>query len=501
MSELLDPEAEEISFEDAVGHLPQAQRTPPLMAVSKPDGGFDPASSLDLRSATGRTGMANGRRLAGMFFQELRWRPQLRVWFAWDGRRWAIDRQQRAEAMAKLAVDQLWQDVSKLLPDVSPAVAGAMLAHAKSSASKKGIHDMIDLAKSEPGIAILPEQFDSDPWLLNVNDGTVDLRTGVLRDHRRDDFMTKLAPHVFIDGGVVSPLFDKFLLRIFAGKTNLIEYVQRLFGMALVGQVYEHVLPILWGKHGANGKSVLCESVMFALGDYAAQAPPGLLIAAKGHDRHPTELADLAGRRAVFCVETDEDRRLSEARVKQLTGGDRVRGRFMRKDFFEFPASYTIFIVSNHLPIIRGSDDAFWRRPRVVPFNVVIPIDERDTGLTDKLKLDAAAILAWAVRGCLEWKRVGLRDPVEVVEATNQFRRHMDVMADFIEECCVTGPQFVVRAGDLYSTYKTWCEQHGENKLSGRAFGMHMSGREDEFERFKSSGRWYRGIGLKNDLQ
>jgi putative DNA primase/helicase len=456
-----------------------------------------PFRALDLRLPEARTGIANAIRLANLHGQNLRWCQPLRCWLIWDGKRWIPDRQLQIEGLAKEIPNQMWNDVRRLLPDVPDSMKKQMLAFAAKTATADGIHQMLNLAKSESHMAILPEFLDRSPWLLNCENGTIDLRSGALREHRREDHLTMIAPHDFMTGSAgACPLFDEFLLRIFDRNLAMIRYLQRLLGMALVGQVYEHVLPIFWGKKGANGKSVLCETLQYVLGDYAATAAPGLLLTNRGHDRHPTELADLVGRRVVFCSETDQDRQLSEARVKALCGGDRIKGRFLRKDFFEFPASFTFFMVTNHLPVIRGVDDAIWRRLRVVPFDVSIPIDDQDEHLTDKLKTEAAGIFGWLVRGCLDWERDGLGEPAEVLAATAEYRKEMDTVGEFIDDCCTSGPAFQVKAGDLYAAYEQWCEMHGEDKLKANAFGKCLT--KKGYSRFKSSGRWYGGIRLKS---
>jgi putative DNA primase/helicase len=217
---------------------------------------------------------------------------------------------------------------------------------------------------------------------------------------------------------------------------------------------------------------------------------------AKRNDSHPTERADLHGKRLVACVESDKNRRLAESLVKELTGGDTIKARRMREDFWSFRPSHTVILITNHRPEVRGTDYGMWRRLRLVPFTVTIPPKKQDKRLTEKLRAEAPGILRWCVEGCLNWQREGgLGEPVEVTTATDEYRKTMDVFGRFIEECCITGPEMKVKRSELYSAYTSWCVQHGETPEGGRAFGETMNG-YDEFERFPSNGIWYRGLRL-----
>jgi putative DNA primase/helicase len=332
--------------------------------------------------------------------------------------------------------------------------------------------------------------------LFNVLNGTIDLRTGRLRPHRREDYLTKLCPiKLPTDAGVDPILWLEFLHRIFEGKAQLIEFLQRLIGMALVGEVLEHVLPIFHGI-GANGKSVFLETICGMLGsDYAMNAPPGLLIASKS-ERHPTELADLHGKRFVAAIETADGGRLSEALVKELTGGDSIRARRMREDFWQFRPSHTVVLATNHRPTIRGTDHGIWRRIRLVPFSVVIPDAEQDKELGIKLRAEWSAILRWAVAGCLAWQRDGLQAPPEVLAATSDYRTDSDTLGEFLRDRCDIDNAFEARATDLYRSYKNWAEGRGEYVETQTRFGLRLAERGFAKGRDGSNRVTYRGIGL-----
>lgn len=468
---------------------PKQQRRP-----RKPKAVGNPMAT-DVRNDAGRTDHANSRRFAAMFGDDVRWCEPWRKWLVWDGQRWKVDQERRAEALAKETADVVWAAVAVELSSVTGPEQQAMIQFARGTSSGRGIGNMLALARSEPGIAVLPEDLDSHPWLLNVQNGTLDLRTGELRDHDRGDRLTKLCRHEYLPGAAVEcPGWQAFLDRIFDSNDQMIQFVQRLFGHALVGKSIEHVLPILWGK-GANGKSVLVETILHVLGgDFASSAPPDLLLSKRG-ETHPTEKADLFGKRLVVAVETDDGRRLAEGTIKQLTGGDTVKARRMREDFWQFTPSHTVALVTNHRPEVRGTDLGIWRRLRLVPFTVTIPEDEQDRHLTDKLKREAAGILRWLVDGCLGWQRDGLDEPDEVLAATSDYRAEQDVVGSFLDEMCLNGEAYRVKAGSIYKSYVDWCDGRGEHAKSNRQFGEAMT--ERGFQRQKSSSVWYLGVGLR----
>jgi putative DNA primase/helicase len=255
------------------------------------------------------------------------------------------------------------------------------------------------------------------------------------------------------------------------------------------------VLPILWGV-GANGKTTFLNAVMDMLGpDYAMKAATDLLMVKR--NTHPTEKADLFGKRLVVASETEENRRLAESLVKELTGSERIRARRMREDFWEFSPTHKLVLCTNHKPIIRGTDHAIWRRLRLVPFSVVIPDDQQDTTLPDKLRAEATGILNWCLAGCLEWQQHSEQPPKAVTTATQGYRLSQDVLQLFLEECCVESDGIRAKASDLYDTYKAWCERSGEHPENQRQFGEAMT--DHGFERKVSNGTWYIGVGLQDD--
>jgi len=305
---------------------------------------------------------------------------------------------------------------------------------------------------------------------------------------------------VTFDSKAKCPLFEKFLKRIFAGKKELIAYVQRSLGASLTGIVREQVLNIWWGG-GANGKTVLRETVLSVLGDYGQAARAETLMVKRG-DSIPSDVARLAGARFVGAIEAEEGHRLAESLVKQMTGQDRMLARFMYKDFFEFKPVFKLFLITNHKPSIRGTDHAIWRRIHLLPFEVVIPDDEQDPELIEKLWQESSGILAWLVRGCAAWQKEGLSPPPEVQAATEDYRRTEDILGQFQEESCVDRERENTEATFLYQVYKWWMQRAGEYSISQTRFGTVMA--ERGYERAKDPNtrrKIYKGVLVKRSVR
>ena len=440
-----------------------------------------------------RTDLGNAERLVVRHGRDLRYVYDWRRWLGWDGRRYRTDQTGEVVRRAKETVRAMYHEAD---PGNGAPVDTELAKHALRSQSRGATEAMIALAQSELPIPITPDELDADPWLLNVENGTLDLRTGELRVHRREDLLTKIAP-VEYEPNAPAPIWEAFLERVLPSEA-LRRFLKKAIGYSALGVVSEEILVILHGS-GDNGKTTLVNAVLEALGDYAIQAARDLLLTKR--DAHPTELTDLFGTRFVSCAETDDGRRLAEALVKQITGRERIRARGMRQDFWQFDPTHTVFLATNHRPEVRGTDHAIWRRIKLVPFEVKIPEEEKDKHLQEKLRAELPGILAWIVSGCLDYQREGLGEPEEVERATQGYRAEMDVLAGFIEDRCVEHPDAEAPATPLWEAWKRWCEETGEVAGVQRTFGMRL--KERGYRDFKYKGgphkdrKGWRGIGLR----
>ena len=263
------------------------------------------------------------------------------------------------------------------------------------------------------------------------------MRTGTLRPSSSADYITTITA---VSPGGDCPIWKRFLDRVTGGDGALQDYLQSVCGYALTGDTGEDALFFLYGT-GANGKSVFIKTVAGILGDYHTSAPMEMFCVSN-NDRHPTDLAMLRSARLVTSVETEEGKRWDEAKIKNLTGGDRIQARFMRQDFFEYVPQFKLLIAGNHRPTIRTVDEAIRRRMNLIPFTVTIPKDERDPELADKLKAEWPGILAWMIEGCSMWQRDRLRPPPAVAAATKDYLLGQDVLQAFLNECCAVGPKY-----------------------------------------------------------
>jgi len=433
------------------------------------------------------TDLGNSERFSNQHGEDARFVYPWRTWLTWTGTRWEPDEGGATSRMAKETVRSIYGEAAGA---EDAERRKAVSSHAKRSEGRARIEAMVALAQSE--LPIRPDELDLDPWLLNTASGTVDLSTGEVRGHDRDDMLTKLAP-VGYDPDAEAPAWEAFLGRILPDEA-VREFVRRLAGYSLTGSTREHVLPILYGS-GANGKSTFVNTLMQAMGDYASQTAPDLLLAKQGS--HPTELADLFGTRLAASIEVNEGRRFNESLVKQLTGGDTVKARRLYENFWQFEPSHKVWLATNHRPDVRGTDQAIWRRIKLIPFTVSIPPEEQDTELPEKLRDELPGVLAWAVKGCLEWQRDGLGEPDEVRRATNQYRAHMDILAGFVDERCVIEQRAWAKFKTLYEEYSLWAEESGERPESKRRFSDQLSERGYPAANGTDNVAIRRGIGLK----
>jgi putative DNA primase/helicase len=363
----------------------------------------------------------------------------------------------------------------------------------RRSESASGLEGMLKIASSRKPISVASKALDAHPYLFNTPDGTVDLLEGSIRETRREDLITKVA-----NGSVTEARneeFEQFLERILPD-VEVRAFVQRLIGYAMLGKVTEHVMPIFTGT-GANGKGTLRDAVLNAFGDYAIEVDPALLMESK-HERHGAFKMRLRGARLAFCSETEKDRKFAEATMKRLVGGDPIEANLMHKNPITFDPSHTLIMLTNHLPKVSGDDPAVWRRILVVPFDVVIPEEERDGKLPGRLKEASDAILSWAYQGWLDYQEQGLNPPEAVRVKTAEYRASSDVMQRFFDDSVQLTPHGVVRSRELFTAWSKWCHDNGypaETVGTEVSFATSMGTRGFEKKR-TSAGQVYRGLML-----
>jgi putative DNA primase/helicase len=434
------------------------------------------------------TDLGNAKRLVRLHGKDLLYCHPWGKWLNWDGKRFALDRTGEVRRRAKDTVARLYGEATD---EADSSQRKTIATWARKSESQPRIEAMIALAASERAIPIMPEMLDADPWTLTADNGVIDLRTGSICPHERSDLSTKLVPIPYRPEARCV-LWEKFLEEVIPD-VNVRDFVQRAVGYSLTGVTWEQVFFLLWGS-GLNGKTTFVETLLALFADYGLRTPTDTLLARRDSGI-PNDVARLRGARFVSAVEVEEGRRLAEVRVKELTGGDTVSARFMRGEWFDFKPIAKLWLATNHKPVVRGTDVAIWRRIRLIPFTVTV--EKPDPELPEKLRAELSGILAWAVRGCLNWQSEGFTAPDAVKIATEGYRAEQDTLGTFLEERCVLGENRSVPSAELYDDYKQWADTNRERALSQKALGSRLSERgfQPGRER-KERTRVWRGLDL-----
>ncbi len=406
VTEQLSKVAQQIGLEaDEIGPtirsgLGEGQRSPrQLPFLAAPSGPNDPLTQE--LAQLGETDTDNAERFARRCEHQVICTPG-RGWLAFDGKRWQRDELRHVVQLAQNTARLIAAEARYRKRSVQRI---ARTKFAKSSLSKGGLDRMLDLAKGR--LMVKDEVFDANPWLLNTETGTIDLRTGQLKAHDPRNFITKIVP-VTYDPKAQCPTFKRFLTQALDGDRDLMEYVQKDVGYTLTGVTTEQVFFFLHGITNTS-KSTIANLIRQMLGDYGVHTPTETLLSKQYDNAIPADLARLAGARMVTAIEANWNQQIDEARIKAITGGDPITARFLHQNFFEFLPEFQLWFVANDFPRVRGTDGAFWERVRVIPFRVHIPPEKRDPKLPEKLRAEWPGILAWAVRGCLKWQRESYR--------------------------------------------------------------------------------------------
>jgi putative DNA primase/helicase len=415
-----------------------------------------------------------------------------RGWLVYNGQRWRSDDLGQVTELAKVTARRIADEAQHLSVDAARA---ARRNFAERSLGKGSLDRMLDLAKSL--LPVEDTRLDADPWLLNVENGTIDLRTGRRERHDPRDLLTKIVP-VRADRHAECPAFKKFLKRITADDRGLKTFIQKAVGYTLSGIMTEQVFFFVHGKSGNNGKSTLVNMIRDMLGDYGLHTGTETLLVKQYDNNIPADLARLTGARMVTAIEANVNRHLDEAKIKAMTGGEPITARFMRQDFFQFNPEFKLWLVANDQPRVRGTDTAFWRRVRVIPLTVKIPADEIDDNLSSKLRAEWPGILAWAVRGCLKWQKHRLRAPTVVRAATEGWHEEMDHLKRFVAEQLIISPGPNVSASEVYDRYKKWCVERGEHPLIIQHFTPKLKESHDFTHKRIKGHSWWRGFRFRD---
>ncbi len=441
-----------------------------------------------------RTDLGNAERFVDSHRDRVLWCPARKAFLVWDGKRYEWDERGEVVKLAHSTARGVFHEAAAAEnEDEQKAITKWALA----SQNESRINAM--LSQSKPYLAVGMEELDGNPWLVNCQNGTLDLRTGRLKDHDPADRITKIVP-VDYDPDAPCLRFGRFLEEALVDGA-LIKFVKRYAGYTLTGITRERLLAILYG-FGKNGKTTLVELLHEALGDYARNTDVETLLIKK-YQGVGNDVAALKGARFVSAAEVEKGRRLAESKVKQLTGRDTVTARFLFGENFDFKPEFKLWLSTNNKPVIQGTDDAIWDRIRLIPFMQRFEGTKADPRLPDKLRSELAGVFAWMVEGCLEWQEHGLEEPRTVAEATRRYREEMDTLAAFFEDRCVIREGVLTPASRLYKQYQMWCDDAGEHAETQKMFGMRLSERGFVSEKIKrgqhKDRKGWLGIGLRAD--
>ena len=454
-------------------------------------------------------------------------------WLAWAGHHWERDIRQRALASVENVAQRYLQEAQDLVKEIDWAMQKKDTKRAGSLKEiQEDIYKRVGRLRTENGrmnclrfsavnlqhsLDIIGDELDQEPLLLGCSNGVVDLRTGEMRPGKPEDMICKASPVEYTGIDTPAPIWEETLYQIFGGAkaetdedkkqaNDLVAYINRLLGYACTGLSKENILPIMWGQ-GRNGKTTIVETISKILGPLAAPIQSEMLLdqgRVKNSSGPSPDIMALRGLRIAFGSEADEGRRFSPSRVKWLSGSDSLVGRAPH-DRYEtyFLPTHTLILLTNHKPHAPANDFAFWQRVHLIPFpySFVDRVPQKDNelradkDLPDKLMEESAGILAWLVRGCLRWQEMGLAPPKVIIDATAEYKRDEDLLADFLEQYCHCDPQAEVPASGLFDAFKEWFSENVSKKssMSQKKFGNLM---KDRFEKYKRGVYFYKGLRL-----
>jgi putative DNA primase/helicase len=436
------------------------------------------------------TDTTNAEKLRREYGHEIRYNSAWKKWLVFNGCRWIVDDGALIHEKGLQMIRGIYNEL-KNTNDYRDRIEIEKYAILCESVRRR--EAIIKAASWIKELNIDANGVDANPWLLCVKNGTLDLQKGTFNAHEKNNFITKMAD-VDYDPKADCPEWKKFLREIMNYNNELIQYIQTVCGWAITGDVSEQTMFILFGS-GANGKSTFLNTLMYLLGDYAIATPTETFMSRKG-EAIGNDLARLKGTRLLTTTETEQGKKIAEPLIKQITGNDRITARFLYGEYFNFQPTFKVFMATNHKPSIRGADHGIWRRIKLIPFTTRIPEEKQDKRLEEKLRLEASGILNWLLEGVSRWKKEGLKAPPVVLSATDEYRSEMDVIGNFVKDCCIQKSGITIKVRELYKAYQQWCTDNNEHTVSERFLSLRLQ--EIGFERARNAeARFWKNIGLK----
>ncbi|MGN1025953.1 MAG: phage/plasmid primase, P4 family, partial [Faecousia sp.] len=448
-----------------------------VVAIAKSITRYQPeAESMEYKL----TDVGNAERFVAMFKDQVKYCTIYKKWFIWNGKRWEQDDTGKIITYAIECVRNIIHDAD-LLPDGDRRKA--LIQHSLKSESNSRLKALLDIASGMPAITVRSEDLDQNVWLLNCQNGTIDLRTGKLQPHDPKDFITRICAAEYNPACAI-PLWTQLMEKITGGDKEYMRYIQKALGYALTGDISEQAIFILYGT-GSNGKSTMLNIFAALLNGYAQSTSSDTFMQKKNESVN-NDIARLKGARFVSAIEMEEGKRMAESLIKSMTGGDKLVTRFLYGEFFEYIPQFKVFLAVNHKPDIRDTTNSIWRRVKIMPFTNTFTEQERDKNFPAKIMAtEMPGILAWAVQGCLDWQQNGIIPPDVVETANRAYKEEMDTFSQFFEECCVVREGARVTNKMLRAKYDEWCAENGEYRMTQRPFSRKL--RERGYETRNSS--------------
>lgn len=422
-----------------------------------------PAITITDTDEIQNTDLGNARRLVAKYGADIRYSFERKSWLVWKGTHWKWDSGAEVTTMAQSMSSLMLKEAADMGKDNPKRIE--LIAHALKSESSRAINAMMEQARAL--VAIDAGTLDKNPWLINLENGTLDLRDGSVKLHDKEDYLSICLPFDFIPGAT-APTWESFLDVVMGGNEGMIAFLQRVAGYCLTGITKAQVFLFLYGL-GANGKSTFINALCAMLGPYTAKVASDTLLNIRGRAGHHEGVANLQGKRLVVSSETEKGAQLAEGLLKDMTGQDKIRASRKHEHEVEFDPTFKIVMFGNHRPKIADTTHSIWRRVKLVPFTVTIPDDKKDEDLPDKLQLEREGIFAWCLQGCREWQRIGLAQPEEVTTATEQYRQDSDDLSDFIAVFIFEDDATITKAR-MSELYKAYCTEAQVDPLTQAQF-------------------------------